>query len=135
MSIFLVKLIGQWIPNGDGQGIARDIKKIVFIFKTRQKMVTKWGQFTKAGPFSTFQLFKLSKLCYYFCWVLKMKIIFLYIPSCPPPIAVRNSLTNQFCQKYWPFCIFSTTTKKCKTEMLRRVLEKLVTILLTVPTL
>ena len=50
--IFLVKFIGQWIPNGDGRGIARDIKKI----KTGQKMVTKLGQFTKLGPFSTFQL-------------------------------------------------------------------------------
>ena len=29
-------------------------------------MVTKLGQFTKLGPFSTFQLFKLSKLCYHF---------------------------------------------------------------------
>ena len=27
-------------------------------------MITKWGQFTKVGPFSTFQLLKLSKLCY-----------------------------------------------------------------------
>ena len=29
-------------------------------------MVIKLGQFTKLGPFSTFQLFKSSKLCYYF---------------------------------------------------------------------
>ena len=40
---FLVKLIGQWIPDHDGRGIARDIKKKI-IFKTRQKMVTKLGQ-------------------------------------------------------------------------------------------
>ena len=45
-SIFLEKLIGQWIPDRDGRGIARDIKKIVFIFKTRQKMAFwKWKYF------------------------------------------------------------------------------------------
>ena len=49
--------------------------------------------------FSTFQLFKLSKLCYHFCRVLEMKTIFFYIPSYPPPIAIRNSLTNQFVPK------------------------------------
>ena len=43
-----------------------------------------------------------------FCKVLKMEIIFFYIPSNPLPIAVRNSLTNQFFQKKWCFCIFST---------------------------
>ena len=95
-SIFLEKLIGQWIPDRNGRGIARDIKKIVFIFKTRQKMVTKLGQFTKLGPFSTFHLFKLSKLCYQFLSSLKMEIIFFDISSNPPPIAVQNSLTNQF---------------------------------------
>ena len=138
-------------------------------------MVTKLGPFTKSGPFSTFQLFKLSKICYHFfghvlkmeiiffcypiavpefigqssfpkklqfcifsikkmqnwreemghfsflncsnfvtifCQVLKMEIFFFDIPSNPPPIAVRNSLTNQFFQKKWCLCIFSTTTKK-----------------------
>ena len=25
--ICLVKLIGQWIPDGDGQGIAKDVQK------------------------------------------------------------------------------------------------------------
>ena len=66
--MFVVKYIGQWILNGYGQGIAKVYQKkiIFFIFKTRQKMVTKLGQFTKFGPFSTFQLFKLSKLCYHF---------------------------------------------------------------------
>ena len=40
-----------------------------------------------------------------------MEIIFFDIPSNPLPIAVRNSLTNQFFQKNWRFCIFSTTKK------------------------
>ena len=57
---FLVKFIGQWISNGDGRGIARDIKKNIFIIKSWQKIVT------KLGPFFTFQLFKLSKLCHHF---------------------------------------------------------------------
>ena len=34
-----------------------------------------------------------------FCQVLKIEIIFFYIPSNPPPIAIRYSLTNQFFQK------------------------------------
>ena len=102
-------------------------------------MVTKLGQFKKLGPFSAFQLFKLSKLCYHFlssfenennfflislaiprlspsgmkgpnfvkcpnfvtrfCQVLNIKIFFFDILSDPPPIAIRNSLTNQFYQK------------------------------------
>ena len=46
-----------------------------------------------------------------FCGVLKWKYFFFYIPSYPPPIAVRNSCTNQFYQKNWRFCIFSTKKK------------------------
>ena len=41
--MFLVKLIGQWIPDGDGREIARDIKKIIFIFKTWPKNGNKVG--------------------------------------------------------------------------------------------
>ena len=81
---FLIKLIGQWISNGDGRRIASDIQK-KFNFKTQQKMVTKLEQFTKLGPFSTFQLFKLSKLCYNFLFVLKMVFfISLAIPCLLP---------------------------------------------------
>ena len=46
-SIFLVSLIGQWIPDGKGRGIARAIKNKYFIFETLQKMVTKLRQFKK----------------------------------------------------------------------------------------
>ena len=112
-SIFLVKLTGQWIPNCDGRGIARDIKKN-FIFKTWQKTVTNLGQFTKLGPFSTFQLFKLSKLCYHFWSCFINENIFFYIPSYPPPIAVRNSLTNQLYQKITFLYIFKTKREKLK---------------------
>ena len=55
-SIFLEKLIGQWIPNRNRRGIARDIKKIISTFKTWQKMVKKSGQFKKLKwPFSSLQ--------------------------------------------------------------------------------
>ena len=45
-----------------------------------------------------------------------MEIIFFDIPSNPPPIAVRNSLTNQFFQKNLQFCIFSTNKKNAKLK-------------------
>ena len=50
----------------------------------------------------------------FFFQVLKMEIIFFYIPSNPPPIAVRNSLTNQFFQINWQFCIFKKKNAKLK---------------------
>ena len=40
-SLYLVKLIGQWIPDRDGQEIARDIKKKIFSFS---KLDRKWLQ-------------------------------------------------------------------------------------------
>ena len=46
-SIILEKFIGQRFPDRDGRGIARDIKKIISIFITWQKMVPKFGQFKK----------------------------------------------------------------------------------------
>ena len=72
-------------------------------------MVTKLGQFTKLGPFSTFQHFNCPNFVTIFCHVLKMEIIFFDIPSNTPSIAVRNSLTNWFFQTKLQFCIFSTT--------------------------
>ena len=36
-SIFLVKLIGQWIPDRNGRGIARDIQKNYFHFQNLTK--------------------------------------------------------------------------------------------------
>ena len=46
-----------------------------------------------------------------FCQVLKMEIIFLDIPSNPPPITVPNSLTNHIFQKNYRFCISSKKKK------------------------
>ena len=98
-----------------GGGIARDIKKkIISIFKTWQKMVTKFGQFKKL---KCSNFVNCPNFVTIFCCVLKMKIIFFYIPSYSPPIAVRNSLTNNFFQNNWRFCIFS---KKKNAKLKRR---------------
>ena len=56
-SIFLLTLIIQGIPDAKGRGIARDIEKIYFQYKTLKKMVTKLQQFTKPEPFSTYYFF------------------------------------------------------------------------------
>ena len=66
-------------------------------------MVTKLGQFTNLGHFSFLNCLNFVTII---CQILKMKIVFLS-PSYPPPIAVWNSLTNQFFQKKWWFCILS----------------------------
>ena len=108
LSIFLEKLIGQWIPDRNGRGIARDIKKNYFHFQNATKTGNKVGTIYKVG---TFKLLKLSKLCYHFLSSFENGNIFFDIPSNPPPIVVRNSLTNQFVQIDWRFCIFSTTKK------------------------
>ena len=111
-SIFLVKLICQWIPDRDGRDITRDIKKNYFYFQNLTKNGNKVGTIYKVGdPSLNFSFFNCPNFVTIFCRVLKMKIIFLNIPSNPPPIAVRNSLTNQFYQKYICVCIFSTTKK------------------------
>ena len=109
--IFLIKLIVQWTFDGDGQGIARDIKKSIFIFKTQQKMVTKFGQYKKLKCRVGYQLCKWSQFCFHFLLSFENDFFF-NIPSNPPPIAVRNSLTNQFYQKNLCFCIFSKKKKK-----------------------
>ena len=58
INCFLEKLIGQWILDRDGRGIARDIKKVISTFKIWQKMVTKLGQFKKLKwPFSSLNFF------------------------------------------------------------------------------
>ena len=62
----LIKFIGQWIPDGDRQEIARDIKKNISIFKTQHKMVTKFGQFKKPKCREGSQLCKLSQRYYHF---------------------------------------------------------------------
>ena len=44
---FLKKLIGQWIPDCDGQGIIRDIKKKYFHFQNATKNGNKVGTIYK----------------------------------------------------------------------------------------
>ena len=93
LSIFLEKFIGQWIPVRDGRGIARDIVKIISIFKTWQKMVTKFWQFKelKCPNFVNCPNFVTI-----FCRVLKMKIIFCDIPSNSRPSRSGIHWQNQF---------------------------------------
>ena len=81
-------------------------------------MVTKLGRFTKLGPFSAFQLLKLSQLCYHFLSSFENKNIFsLHIPNYPVPIAVQNSLTNKFYQKKFTFLyIFNNNKKSAKLK-------------------
>ena len=111
---FLEKLIGQWIPDRDGRRIATDNSLTnqffqknwrFYIFST--KKVQNWRE--EKGHFS---FLNCPNFVTIFCQVSKMEIIFFDIPSNPPPITVKNSLTNQFFQKKLIFCIFSTTTKK-----------------------
>ena len=112
-SIFLVKLIVQWIFDGNGRGIARDINKINFHFQNSTKNGNKVGTIYKVGTLLYISAFQnCPNFVTIFCRVLKMKIICFDIPSYPLLIAVRNSLTNQFYQKDWRFCIFSNTKKK-----------------------
>ena len=70
-------------------------------------MVTKLGQFKKLNVEQGRRFVNCRNFVTIFCGVLKMKRIFLNIPSYPPPFAVQNSLTNQFYQKNWGFSIFS----------------------------
>ena len=81
-----------------GGGLLGILKKNIFIFNTLQKMVTKLGQFTKLkcqeGSRKIYPNFVTI-----FCKVLKIKMIFLNIPSNPPPFVSVNSLTNQINQK------------------------------------
>ena len=48
----LVKLIGQWIPDGKGQGIAWHIKKNDFPLQNSKKNGTKVATIDKAGTLS-----------------------------------------------------------------------------------
>ena len=47
--IFLVKLIGQWIPDGDGRGMARDIKKNYCHFQNLTENGDEVGTIYKIG--------------------------------------------------------------------------------------
>ena len=64
----------------------------------------------------TFQLFKLSKLCYHLLSSFKNENVFFDIPSNPPPIAVRYLLTNQFFKKKLQFCILKKNVKLKRRE-------------------
>ena len=130
---FWKNLLVNEFRNPMGGGLLGISKKIISIFKTLQKMLTKFGQFKKL---------KCPNFVTIFCRVLKMKIFFFDIPSYPPPIAVWNSLTNQFFQKKmmflyifnnktiaaslyrdihpgdsWPYVVTNTTGVNCSFEI------------------
>ena len=104
-SIFLEKLIGQWIPNRDGRGIARDIKKNYFHYQNLTKIVIKFGQFKKlkCPNFVNYPNFVTI-----FCRVLKMKIIFLISLATPRPLRSGINWPINFSKKNLQFCLFLT---------------------------
>ena len=98
-SIFLVELISQWIPDGEGQGIARDIKKIFSFVKLN----------LQCGAYFYISAFlNCTKFLTIFVKFWKYIYIFFNIPIYPSPFAVWNSLTNKSYQKNWSFWIFSS---------------------------
>ena len=72
-------------------------------------MVTKLGQFKKLKCREG-----LYQLCYHFLSSFENNNIFFDIPSNPPPIAVRNSLTDQFYQKKNLFLYIFNNKKSVK---------------------
>ena len=46
-SIYLVKMIGRWIPDGEGRGIARNIFLNIIFFSNFTKKVTMLGPFKR----------------------------------------------------------------------------------------
>ena len=97
---FLVKLIGQWIWDGDGREISRDVKKKFFSFsKLDKKWLQSWDNLQSWDPSLNFSFLNCSSFLTILCQFLKLKIFFFEIPSYPPPIAVGNSMTNKLYQK------------------------------------
>ena len=82
-----------------GGGLLGISKIIILILETQQKMVTNLDNLQSWDPSLHFRFLNCPNFVTLFCQVLKMEIIFFYIPSNPLPIAVRNSLTKQFFQK------------------------------------
>ena len=96
---FLVKLIGQWILNRKGRGIAKNIWKNYLNFQTLKIIVTKLRQFKKLKCREGSKLFKIVPTLLLFFVEFENENIFPNIPSYPLPFAVQKSLTNQFYQK------------------------------------
>ena len=91
----LLKLIGQWIPDGEGLRIARDIKKIFSFLNSTKNTVTKLGQFTKLGPFyKSFSFLNCPNFVTIFCRILKTNIFFQNRFGYTPPFC-RREFTDQ----------------------------------------
>ena len=93
--------------------------KYFLIFKTLQKMVTKLRQFTKLGPFSTLQLFKLSQLCYLFLQSFKSENIFLKYPQLYPALCCLEFIGESILPKKFSFCIFKKKKQKKHDKFVR----------------
>ena len=80
------------------------------IFKTGQKMLTKFGQFKKLKCREGSQLCKLSQLCYHY--LLSFENINIFFDILVIPCPSRSKIHWQInLPKNWCFCIFSTTKK------------------------
>ena len=93
------------MPDRDGRGIARDIIKNIFIFKTWQKIVTEFGQFKKPKwSISSLQFciffFKYTELSFFL-----EKIIGQWIPDRDGRGIAREIQKNYF--------RFQNLTKNC----------------------
>ena len=73
-----------------GRGLLGILKKIISIFNTWQRMLTKFGQLKKLKCREGSQLCKLSQLRYHFCHVLKNEITFFFIS-----LAIFNPLQSR----------------------------------------
>ena len=71
-------------------------------------MLTKLQQFTKPGPFSKFQLFKLSQLCYHFCRVKKNEY-----PQLSPALCRLEFIDKSFLPKKIMYLDIFNNNKKC----------------------
>ena len=99
--------MGNEFQTPMGGGLLGISKKIIFIFKTRQKMLTKFGQFKKLKCREGSQLCKLSQLCHRFCRVLKMKIFFLISLAIPRPLRSGIHWPINFTKKIMFLYIFN----------------------------
>ena len=86
------------------EGTARDIKKNIFIFKKRQQMVTKFGQFESWNVENGPNFINCSNFVTIFCRVLKMKAPLVMLKLWPPIFLFHLVQSFRFFSDFfWPF--------------------------------